>query len=72
MSSSKMRLSGLISGMDTETIISQLVEARSKKVENLTAEQTKLGWKQEIWKDLNSQVKSLVNGTLDNLRYSSS
>lgn len=70
MASSQMRLSGLISGMDTDSIISQLVSAKSTNVNKLVASQTKLSWKQEIWKDLNKEVKSLVNGTLDNLRYS--
>ena len=28
-----MRLSGLMSGMDTESIVQQLVEVKSKKVE---------------------------------------
>ena len=34
MASSTMRLSGLISGMDTESIIQQLVSAKQTKVDD--------------------------------------
>lgn len=36
-----MRLSGLMSGMDTESIVQQLVEAKSTKVE--TAKKDQIG-----------------------------
>lgn len=65
-----MRLSGLMSGMDTESIVQQLVEARSKKVTTVKNSQTKLGWKQEIWKGLNSKLKTLQS-KLNDLRFSS-
>lgn len=65
-----MRLSGLMSGMDTESIVQQLVEARSNKVTKVKNSQTKLGWKQEIWKDLNSKLKTLQS-KLQDLRFSS-
>ncbi len=56
---SQMRLSGLISGMDTDSIISQLVSVRRVKVTKQIGNQTKLSWKQDIWKDLNKDLKSL-------------
>lgn len=65
-----MRLSGLMSGMDTESIVQQLVEARSNKVTKVKNSQTKLGWKQEIWKGLNSKLKTLQS-KLQGLRFSS-
>lgn len=67
-----MRVTGMNSGLDTETIIQQLVEARSGKVDELKNEKTILGWKQEAWKDINSKVYNLFNGTLNNLKYQSS
>ena len=67
-----MRLSGLMSGMDTESIIQQLVEAKSTKVTDAKNDQTKLEWKQEIWKDLNSKLKNLKTKYLDNLRFTGS
>ena len=64
-----MRLSGLMSGMDTESIIQQLVEAKRTKVNNAKREQTKLEWKQDIWKDLNKKLKNLQSKYLDNMRF---
>ncbi|MBE5874938.1 MAG: hypothetical protein E7287_11140 [Lachnospiraceae bacterium] len=67
-----MRLSGLMSGMDTESIIQELVMVRRTKVDNTKKAQTKHQWKQEAWKDLNSQVLKLYNGALSNMRFESS
>ena len=46
-----MRVSGINSGLDTDAIVQELVSAYSTKTEKYTKEQTKLGWKQEIWKN---------------------
>ncbi len=68
--SDRLRMSGLVSGMDTEAIVGALVSAASYKTTKLKNTQTKLGWKQETWKSINSEVYSLYSGKLDNLRYS--
>lgn len=65
-----MRMTGLYSGMDTESIVQQLVSAKQTKVTNLKNEQTKLEWKQTAWQDLNSKIYSLYSGTLSKLRLS--
>lgn len=65
-----MRMSGLMSGMDTESIVQQLVEAKSTKVTKAKNSQTKLEWKQDIWKGLNSKLKTLQS-KLNDLRFSS-
>lgn len=65
------RLTGLMSGMDTESLITQLVEARKVKVTNTINAQTKLSWKQDAWKSLNTQINKLFSGTLSNMRYQS-
>lgn len=66
-----MRLSGLMSGMDTESIIQQLVEAKSTKVKTAKKNQTKLTWKQDAWKELNTKLKNLQSKFLSNMRFSS-
>ena len=65
-----MRVSGINSGLDTDAIVQELVSAYSQKTEKYTKEQTKLGWKQEAWKNLNTKVYSLYN-SVGKLRYSS-
>ena len=70
MASSTMRLSGLISGMDTESIIQQLVSAKQTKVDDAKKAQTKLEWKQTAWKDLNTKIKNLQSKYISTMRFS--
>ena len=67
-----MRVTGMMSGLDTETIIQELVSAKKIKVDKLKKEQTRLEWKQDVWKELNSKIYKLYIGTADNLVYQSS
>ena len=67
-----LRMSGLMSGMDTESIIQQLVEAKSVKVTTAKKAQTKLSWKQDAWKELNTKLKNLQSKFLSNMRFSTS
>lgn len=67
-----MRVTGMMSGLDTESIIQELVAVKQVKVDTLKKEQTKLEWKQDAWKELNNKIKKLYSGTLSDLRYQSS
>ena len=64
-----LRLSGLMSGMDTESIIKQLVSARQTKVDTAKKAQTKLNWKQDAWKELNTKLQNLQKKYLSNMRF---
>ncbi|SFN76567.1 flagellar hook-associated protein 2 [Pseudobutyrivibrio sp. UC1225] len=66
-----IRISGLTSGLDTESIVGALVSAYSFKKEKYEKAQTKLSWKQDAWKDLNTKVYSLYT-SVGNMRYGSS
>ncbi len=66
-----MRLSGLMSGMDTDSIIQELVSSRKTKVDNEVKAQTKMEWKQDAWKDLNKKIKNLQNKYINNMRFTS-
>lgn len=66
-----IRISGLASGMDTEAIVQQLVSAYSYKKDKYVKAQTKLSWKQDAWKALNTKVNALYK-SLDSLRLSTS
>lgn len=70
--SDRMRLTGMYSGMDTETIVQELVKTKQTKVDNLKNEQKKLEWKQTAWQDLNAKIYNLYSNTLSNLRLSGS
>lgn len=66
-----IRITGMNSGLDTESIISELVKAKSAKKDDLVKEQTKLQWKQDAWKELNSKVYSFYSKSLSNMRFES-
>ena len=66
-----MRLTGLMSGMDTDSIIQELVAARKTKVDTQKKAQTKLSWQQDLWKGLNTKLKSFMS-KVSNLRFTSS
>ena len=66
-----IRMTGINSGMDTESIISELVKAKSVKKEKLVKSQTKLQWKQDAWKELNSKIYGFYTKSLSNMRLES-
>lgn len=65
-----IRLSGLQSGMDTEALVSALVSSYSLQKDNLVKAQTKLSWKQESWKTMNTSIYSFFSGKLSSFRFS--
>lgn len=54
-------LSGLASGMDTETLIENSVTGFQTKIAELQQSQTKLEWKQDAFRDIIGQMNSIVN-----------
>lgn len=65
-----IRVSGLVSGLDTDSIVQELVSAYSKKKDKDVKAQTKLEWKMDAWKELNKKVNSLYK-KLGNMKLSS-
>lgn len=65
-----IRMTGLTSGLDTDSIVQALVSAYSMKTEKYEKAKTKLEWKQDAWKSLNTKIYSLYT-TASNLRFSS-
>lgn len=65
-----MRMTGMVSGMDTESIIQELVSVKRTKVDDVKKKQTKLEWKQDAWKELNTKLKNLQSKYVSNMRFS--
>lgn len=59
-----IRITGMYSGLDTESIISELASAQSAKKNSLVKAQTKLSWKQDAWKALNTKIYSFYTNVL--------
>ena len=45
-------ISGLASGLDTESMIEGLVQSYQKKIQDLSNKSTKLEWKQEAYRSI--------------------
>lgn len=65
-----IRVSGLVSGLDTDSIVQELVSAYSTKKDKYVKAQTKLDWKMDAWKELNTKVNKLYK-RLGNMKLSS-
>lgn len=60
-----IRISGMISGMDTDAMVKELVSAYQTKTDKYKKEQTKLEWKQDAWKELNSKIYKFYTNTFN-------
>jgi flagellar hook-associated protein 2 len=67
---SSVSMSGLVSNLDTDSIVSALVSSYSTKKDNLVKAQTKLEWTQDAWKDLNTKIYSFYSGKLSSMSFS--
>ena len=65
-----IRITGMNSGLDTESIITALTQRYQTKVDNSKGDQKKLTWKQDKWKELNKKAVDFYNGTLSTMRFS--
>ncbi len=65
-----IRITGMNSGLDTESIITALTQTKKDRLDTAKNDQKKLTWKQDKWKDLNKKVASFYNGTLSSMRFS--
>ncbi len=68
--SSGIRMSGIVSGLDTESIVQAMVATQVAKKEKLQKSQTLLEWKQDAYKTINTKINSLYN-SISSLRFSS-
>ena len=63
-----IRMTGLISNLDTEGIIKELMGAQNLKKTKVENKITKLEWKQEKWKDLNTKIYKLYTDSLADMK----
>ena len=63
-----IRMTGMVSGLDTDAVVQELMSAQTAKKQKVVNKQTKLTWTQEIWKGLNTKLYSFYTGTLSKMR----
>jgi len=66
-----IRITGMNSGLDTDSMVQELVNAYSKKTETMKKKQTKMEWKQEAWTSLNTKIKNFYSKSLEKMKYAS-
>lgn len=63
-----VRMTGLVSNMDTESIIKELMKAQRTKATKIENKQKKLTWTQDKWKELNTKIYALYTDSLSKMR----
>ena len=66
-----IRMTGLTSGLDTESIVNALMSAQRTKQTKVENKKQKLEWKQEIWKGLNAKIYGFYKDSLSKMKYAS-
>ena len=65
-----IRMTGLNSGLNTDSIVQALMSAQRTKQTKIKNKQTKLEWKQEKWAALNTKLYNFYKGPLSSMRFS--
>ncbi len=68
----RIRITGMNSGLDTDSMVRELVNAYEKQGEKYSKTKTKTEWKQEAWTTLNGKIKNFYSKYASNMRFSSS
>lgn len=63
-----VRMTGLASGLDTESLVKQLSDAYQTKVDNAKKKQMKAEWKKEAWASLNTKLMDFYKGALNTFK----
>lgn len=63
-----IRMSGLISGLDTESLVKELVSAQKLKNKKYSDQLTLSQWKEDKWKELNTKLYKLYTEDISKLR----
>ena len=63
-----IRMSGMVSGLDTDAIIKEMMSAQSMKKTSIEQQKEKLTWKKEKWEELNTKIYALYTEKLSSLK----
>lgn len=67
-----LRMTGMTSGLDTDSIVSALMEAQTTKKTKVENKKTKLEWTHNIWTGLNKKLYSFYTDSAGKMRFQSS
>lgn len=63
-----IRLSGMISGMDTESMVTEIMKAQRLKTTKIENKITKTEWTEDKWTSINTKLYSFYTGSLSKIR----
>lgn len=66
-----IRMSGMMSGMDTDSIVQALMSAQRMKQTKISNKKQLLEWKKELWGDMNTKILNFYKGSLSKLKMQS-
>ncbi len=66
----RIRITGMNSGLDTDSMVRELVNAYEKQGEKYSKAKTKTEWKQEAWNTLNNKIKTFFSKSVNSMRFS--
>lgn len=67
----KNKISGLVSGMDIDSIMEKLMKAESAQMEKLQQQKQKYEWKRDAYREVNTSLNAFDTGLWDNFGLSS-
>lgn len=63
---SKNKISGLVSGMDIDSIMEKLMKAESAQMEKLQQQKQKYEWKRDAYREVNTKMQKFSDDAFDN------
>lgn len=63
---SKNKISGLVSGMDVDSIMEKLMKAESAQMEKLQQQKQKYEWKRDAYREVNTKLQKFSDDAFDN------
>ncbi|MBZ9688096.1 flagellar filament capping protein FliD [Clostridium estertheticum] len=63
-----MRITGMASGLDTETLVKQMMKPYTMKVDKMKQDRQIVSWRQELYRDILSDTAAIKDTYFDNLK----
>ena len=58
---SGIRISGMASGLDTDTLVKQMMKPYNMKVDKMKQDRQTVAWRQELYRDILSDTSNITN-----------
>lgn len=71
MRTTSIRFTGLASGLDTESLVENMILPYKNKVDSAQQSKTLMDWKKDAWRDMNSKLSGFYNNYVSKARLES-